>query len=74
MSMERLGLREPEGLTQTMEYLYNENTGMEYEAYRDDYGQLYMSAWHEDVGQITWYRITADDWDELLQESTEYIK
>lgn len=71
--MDKLGLREPDGLTQTMNYLYNENTGMEYEQFSDDNDQLYMSASHEDVGQITWFRITKDAWDELLQDSTEHI-
>lgn len=71
--MDKLGLREPVGLTQTMNYLYNEDTGMEYEQFKDDYGQLYMSASHEDVGQITWFRISKDAWDELLQDSTEHI-
>jgi hypothetical protein len=72
--MHKLGLREPElGLFQTMRYLHNENTGMEYEQFADVYGQLYMAVWHEDVGQVTWYSITADDWDDLLQDSTEHI-
>lgn len=71
--MHKIGLREPDGLIQTMRYLYNENTGMEYEQYSDDIGQLYITAWHEDVGQITWYSISEDEWDELLQESTEQI-
>ena len=38
--MRKLGLREPDGLSQTMCYLYNENTGMEYEQYKDDYGSM----------------------------------
>lgn len=72
--MFKLGLREPEvGLTQTMKYLYVENTGMEYEQFKDGFDQLYLAAWHEDVGQITWYSISEDDWDALLQESTEHI-
>lgn len=72
--MEKIGLREPEiGLIQTVRYLYNENTGMEYEQFKDEFDQLYMAACHESVGQITWYSISADDWDDLLQESTEQI-
>lgn len=71
--MDKLGLREPDGLTQTMKYLYNEDTGMEYEQFKDDYGQLYMTASHEYVGEITWYRISEDDWDALLQDSTEHL-
>lgn len=71
--MDKLGLRHPDGIIQTMKYLYNENTGMEYEQYKDDLDQLYVASWHEDVGQITWFRISEDAWDELLQDSTEHL-
>ena len=35
-------------------YEYAEETGMEYEIH-DVNGRLYVAAWHEDVGQVTWY-------------------
>lgn len=71
--MDKLGLREPARLTPTLQYVFNEDTGMEYEQYKDEYDQLYMTASHEDVGQVTWFRISKDAWDELLQDSTEHI-
>ena len=68
-----LGIREPEGLIQTMKYLYNEETFMEYEQFKDEFGQLYAAAWHTHVGQVNWYLIDAVTWDELLQDSTEQL-
>lgn len=35
-------------------YEYVEETGMEYEVF-DVNGRLYLAAWHEDVGLVTWY-------------------
>lgn len=64
--IDKIGLREPEGLSPTLDYLYNEDTGMEYEKFIDDLGTIYMASWHEDVGQITWFRIDEDHWDKLL--------
>lgn len=63
--MNKIGLREPARLAPTLQYVFNENTGMEYEQFSDDFGQLYMSACHEDVGLVTWYAITQDDWNNL---------
>ena len=71
--MDKLGLREPARLTPTLQYVFNEDTGMEYEQYKDEYDQLYMTACHEDIGQVTWFRISKDAWDGLLRASAEHI-
>lgn len=69
--MDKIGLREPYGATSNMKYVYDENTGMEYEQYSDQHGNLYMTACHEAVGLSTWYRITENDWDQLSREDKE---
>lgn len=45
------------------EYVYDEDTGMEYE-YADELGILAIS--HDGVGLVTYYRATADEFDSLI--------
>lgn len=52
------------------ECFYDERTGMEYE-YAHDLGIL--AANHEDVGLVTYYRCSADEFDALLDEATEIV-
>lgn len=51
------------------EYLYDERTGMEYE-YAHDLGILAAS--HEDVGLVTYFRCSADEFD-ALQDRREFL-
>lgn len=45
------------------EYVYDEDTGMEYE-FAHDLGILAIS--HDGVGLVTYYRATADEFDSLI--------
>lgn len=51
---------------ESLTYAYNEDTGMEYE-YMDDFpGTGILAAWHEDVGQVTYYRATHAQWLDIV--------
>lgn len=64
---DKIGLREPLGVTYEGVHVYLEN-GMHYERLHDYIG-LIVAADHEDVGQVTFYRLTVEDWNGLVDGS-----
>jgi hypothetical protein len=65
--LDRLGFHEPEGTISEMVHLFMED-GMHYERMHDDIG-LIVAADHEDVGLVTYYRCTPEQWNELVDGS-----
>lgn len=56
-AIERLGHAAPVALGDQTDFVYNDETGMEYEVYETNTdGQIYLGASHEDVGLMTYYR------------------
>lgn len=80
MDFNMIGLKLPasvEGLAlygDSMEdysYIHNPNTGMEYELWQDSDDQLYLKAWHEEVGQEVWYYVDMNQWETLQRLAEE---
>lgn len=47
---------------------YIEDTGMEY-LFLDDFpGYGILAAWHESVGQVTYYSITRAQWQDIVKD------
>lgn len=79
--MEKIGIREPLGTITEVTHIYMKH-GMHYERCHDDIG-LIVAADHEDVGLVTYYRATPEEWNalvdsedvlELVFEHTPYYK
>lgn len=68
--MIRIGIREPEWLTQDMVHLYFSD-GMHYERFRGDYGRIFLAADHEDVGLVVWWEATVTEWNALVDDACE---
>lgn len=70
--MIRIGYQEPEGITSYGKHVFMED-GMHYELFKDEQGEFYVAADHEDVGLVTWYRADVADWIELENAGMEVI-
>lgn len=71
MALERMGIHKPEGIKTECKHAFHDD-GMHYELWSDE-EDFYVAADHEDVGLITWYRATAEDWSDLENEADEII-
>lgn len=68
--MIRIGIREPEWVTQDMVHLYFPD-GTHYERFRGDYGRIFVAVNHDTVGLVTWYEATVEEWNWLVDDSCE---
>ena len=71
MCFDKIGFRKPETCVSESVHIYLEN-GMHYERMHDDIG-LIAAADNEDVGQVTYYRLDAADWNDLVDGDTVEI-
>lgn len=60
----KIGLREPVGTSTHSKHVYLE-TGNHYELLEDE-TSLIVAVDHESVGLVIYYRLTATDWNELV--------
>lgn len=68
MALEHIGLHFPGNSEESVQedYHYVESTDMCYEVWRASDGDLYVGAYSDSVGLVTWYYATQADVDEIL--------
>jgi len=69
--MDRIGIREPVGSLSDAVHVFTDD-GMHYERLRGDIGVI-VAADHEDVGLVTYYRASADEWNDLVDDAVEHV-
>lgn len=74
--MERIGHQIPahvfEDMGKEYDFISNENTGMNYEVYGKDFtGNHIVSAEHDAVGLVTWFRMSESEVAKLYGEAEQ---